>query len=301
MHNNKIILSLKNVNKKFKLGSKAYIQALDDISFDLYEGEVLGIVGESGSGKSTLGRSILRINEINTGRIEFEGINIASKKEYMKNKDMITSKIQIIFQDSTSCLNQRRNILSIISEPLRIKNAFNSKEELYKKVLEVAKKVGINEEDLYKYPSEISGGQRQRVSIARALIVKPALLVADEPIASLDVSMQAQIVNLLKELKEKEHLTALFIAHDLSMVRYISDRIIVMYKGRIVEIGKTQEIYENPIHPYTKLLISSRLSVNFKNSLLSIETSFNEEDEEFNFNNSKLIEVCEGHFVRKSE
>ncbi|MGL5821443.1 MAG: ATP-binding cassette domain-containing protein [Sarcina sp.] len=301
MHNNKIILSVREANKKFKLGKNAYIKALDDISFDLYEGEVLGVVGESGSGKSTLGRSILRINEINTGRIEFEGINIASRKEYNKNKDKITSDIQIIFQDSTSCLNQRRNILNIISEPLRIKKLYKNKEELYKKVVEVAKKVGINEEDLYKYPSEISGGQRQRVSIARALIVKPKLLVADEPIASLDVSMQAQIVNLLKELKEKEHLTALFIAHDLSMVRYISDRIIVMYKGKIVELGKTQEIYENPIHPYTKLLIASRLSVNFKNSLLLIETVFNEDDEEFNFKNSKLIEVCEGHFVRKSK
>ncbi|MGL5764047.1 MAG: ATP-binding cassette domain-containing protein [Sarcina sp.] len=301
MHNNKIILSVREANKKFKLGKNAYIKALDDISFDLYEGEVLGVVGESGSGKSTLGRSILRINEINTGRIEFEGVNIASRKEYNKNKDKITNDIQIIFQDSTSCLNQRRNILNIISEPLRIKKLYKNKEELYKKVVEVAKKVGINEEDLYKYPSEISGGQRQRVSIARALIVKPKLLVADEPIASLDVSMQAQIVNLLKELKEKEHLTALFIAHDLSMVRYISDRIIVMYKGKIVELGKTQEIYENPIHPYTKLLIASRLSINFKNSLLSIETVFNEEDEEFNFKNSKLIEVCEGHFVRKSE
>lgn len=294
------ILKVKNLKKYFKLGKKGVVKAVNDISFDLHEGEVLGIVGESGSGKSTLGRSIIKIHDVTDGDIEYEGIDITNNSIYKKNKDYITREMQIIFQDSTSCLNQRRTILEIISEPLRIKKIYKNKKEIFSKVLETAKSVGLTEEDLYKYPTEISGGQRQRVSVARALILKPRLLIADEPIASLDVSMQAQIVNLLKHLTKDHNVACIFIAHDLSMVKYISDRIAVMYKGKFVEIGTVDDIYNNPIHPYTKLLIGSRLMANPKFKNLDIVNSYNEDDKDFNFKNSKLIKVSDTHSVYKS-
>ncbi|WP_297438206.1 ABC transporter ATP-binding protein [uncultured Clostridium sp.] len=294
------ILEVKNLKKYFTLDKKTIIKAVDDISFELYEGEVLGIVGESGSGKSTLGRSIIKIHDVTEGNVYFNGVEVTDNRMYKKNKDYITREMQVIFQDSTSCLNQRRNILSIISEPLRIKKFCKNKEELFKRVLEISKAVGLSEEDLYKYPSEISGGQRQRVSVARALTLKPKLIIADEPIASLDVSMQAQIVNLLKHLTKAHNVACIFIAHDLSMVRYISDRIAVMYKGKIVEIGCSEAVYNNPIHPYTKILISSRLTANPRFKNLNIVSAYDEEDKEFNFKTSRLIKVSENHSVYKS-
>lgn len=252
----KKILEIKNLKRYFKLGKNGKIKAVDNISLDIYEGEILGLVGESGSGKSTLGRAIVGINRDGEGEINYLGEKIGDKKRNKREKKLIADTMQIIFQDTASSLNSRMKIKDIIEEPLRIQGKL-SKDEINKKVLEVIYKVGIDESYLESYPYEYSGGQRQRIAIARALTMNPKFIIADEPIASLDISMQAQIVNLFKKLKKEENLTCLFIAHDLSMVNYISDRIAVMSKGRIVEIGTKEEIYDNPKDEYTKLLINS--------------------------------------------
>ena len=294
------ILELKNLKKSFSIDKKIKIKAVDDISFDLYKGEFIGIVGESGSGKSTLGRLIMNIHTPSSGRIVYNNLEITNKKVYKANKKEIVKSMQIIFQDSISSLNSRKTVFQIISEALRINKEYENKESLKQRVLKLMNKVGLSEEDLYKYPSEFSGGQRQRIGIARALIMNPDFIVADEPIASLDVSMQAQIINLFKSLKSERNLTCVFIAHDLSMVKYISDRIAVMYKGKIVELADTKEIYENPVHPYTKLLIGSRLIPDPKFKNLSLQSSYNEKMDGFNFKNSKFEEIKEGHWVYKS-
>lgn len=294
------ILELRNLRKSFSISKKIKIKAVDDISFDLYKGEFIGIVGESGSGKSTLGRLIMNIHTPSFGSIIYNNLEITDKKVYKANKKEIVKSMQIIFQDSISSLNSRKNVFQIISEALRINKGYKNKESLKQIVLEMMNKVGLSDEDLYKYPSELSGGQRQRIGIARALIMNPDFIVADEPIASLDVSMQAQIINLFKNLKNERKLTCIFIAHDLSMVKYISDRIAVMYKGKVVELASTKEIYENPIHPYTKLLIASRLIPDPKFKNLSLQSSYNEKMKGFNFENSKFEEVKKGHWVYKS-
>ncbi len=294
------ILELKNLRKSFSIGKKIKIKAIDDISFDLYKGEFLGVVGESGSGKSTLGRLIMNIHTPSFGSIIYNNLEITDKKVYKANKKEIVKSMQIIFQDSISSLNSRKNVFQIISEALRINKGYKNKESLKQIVLEMMNKVGLSDEDLYKYPSELSGGQRQRIGIARALIMNPDFIVADEPIASLDVSMQAQIINLFKNLKNERNLTCIFIAHDLSMVKYISDRIAVMYKGKVVELASTKEIYENPIHPYTKLLMASRLIPDPKFKNLSLQSSYNEKMKGFDFENSKFEEVKKGHWVYKS-
>lgn len=294
------ILELRNLRKSFSISKKIKIKAVDDISFDLYKGEFIGIVGESGSGKSTLGRLIMNIHTPSFGSIIYNNLEITDKKVYKANKKEIVKSMQIIFQDSISSLNSRKNVFQIISEALRINKGYKNKESLKQIVLEMMNKVGLSDEDLYKYPSELSGGQRQRIGIARALIMNPDFIVADEPIASLDVSMQAQIINLFKNLKNERKLTCIFIAHDLSMVKYISDRIAVMYKGKVVELASTKEIYENPIHPYTKLLIASRLIPDPKFKNLSLQSSYNEKMKGFDFENSKFEEVKKGHWVYKS-
>ncbi|WP_235830000.1 ATP-binding cassette domain-containing protein [Clostridium mediterraneense] len=294
------ILELKNLRKSFSIGKKIKIKAVDNISFDLYKGEFIGVVGESGSGKSTLGRLIMNIHTPNFGSIIYNNLEITDKKVYKANKKEIVKSMQIIFQDSISSLNSRKNVFQIISEALRINKGYENKESLKQIVLEMMNKVGLSDEDLYKYPSELSGGQRQRIGIARALIMNPDFIVADEPIASLDVSMQAQIINLFKNLKNERKLTCIFIAHDLSMVKYISDRIAVMYKGKVVELASTKEIYENPIHPYTKLLMASRLIPDPKFKNLSLQSSYNEKMKGFDFENSKFEEIKKGHWVYRS-
>lgn len=251
------ILEVKSLSQHFKINRNNIIKAVDNISFSLYKGEILGLVGESGSGKSTTGRSIIGINTPTKGEIIFNGKNIADERVYRKEKKNIGKSIQFIFQDSTSSLNPRMTIGEIIEEPLKIQRLCKSKKERKEKVLNLMNLAGLDESYFNMYPYDFSGGQRQRVGIARALSVEPKVIIADEPIASLDVSMQGQIVNLFKRLKKEKDLTCIFIAHDLSMVGYISDRIAVMKNGKILEMAKSKELYKNPIHPYTKSLIES--------------------------------------------
>lgn len=256
-----MILSVENLKVHFsvpKKGSwfkKATLRAVDGVSFDLYKGETLGVVGESGCGKSTLARAIMRLLPSTSGTVTFLGQNLLSlnkEKMHAARKD-----IQIIFQDPLASLNPRMTALEIISEPLVTFYPSMKKDEIRSKVTKLMNLVGLIPEHMNRYPHEFSGGQCQRIGIARALILEPKVIVCDEPVSALDVSIQAQIVNLLKKLQRDLGLTLVFIAHDLSIVKYISDRIMVMYLGVPVEIGTKQEIYDNPQHPYTKALLSA--------------------------------------------
>lgn len=257
-----VILSVKNLKKHFPITSGFIIQrqvgavrAVDDISFDVYRGETLGLVGESGCGKSTCGRTILQLYKPTAGTVEFEGKNLANLHPGEMRK--MRRQMQIIFQDPFASLNPRMTVGSIVSEPLQIHSIHNNKSERQEYVEGLLQKVGLNPYFINRYPHEFSGGQRQRIGIARALALNPSFIVCDEPISALDVSIQAQVVNLLEQLQDELGLTYLFIAHDLSMVRHICDRVAVMYLGKIVELGPTQEVYENPLHPYTQALLSA--------------------------------------------
>jgi oligopeptide transport system ATP-binding protein len=253
MEEKKLLLQVNDLVKYFNIG-KQKLKAVDHISFNIYEGETLGLVGESGCGKTTAGRTLLRLYEPTGGKVFFRDKNIfeLNRKEVKKMR----RKMQMIFQDPYASLNPRSTIEDIIAEPLDI-HGMASGEERKNRVYELLKLVGLDKDHAGRFPHEFSGGQRQRVGIARALAVEPEFIVCDEPISALDVSIQAQVVNLLKELQGKMGLTYLFIAHDLSMVRYISDRVAVMYLGSIVELSNSQELYDNPLHPYTKALLSA--------------------------------------------
>lgn len=239
------ILEVKHVKKYFNIGKPNEVRAVDDVSLTVFKGETFGLVGESGCGKSTLGRTIMHLYQTTDGEIIFEGKD-SQKIKSRKEKLEFTQNVQMIFQDPYASLNPRFKIIDIISEGLDVQKLHQSKKERKQRVFELLELVGLNKESAYRYPHEFSGGQRQRIGIARALAVNPKLIIADEPISALDVSIQAQVVNLLQELQESMGLTILFIAHDLSMVKYISDRIGVMYKGKIVELGDVEEIYKNP-------------------------------------------------------
>lgn len=246
-----IILQVENLTKEFP--NKA--QALRGLSFELFKGETLGIVGESGCGKSTLGRVLLRLIEPSSGKINFKGENLLSKS----NSEMraLRRQIQIVFQDPFASLNPRMTIGEVLREPLEIHSLKNNKQERRERALELLDLVGLRRESIDRYPHEFSGGQRQRVGIARALAVEPELLIFDEPVSALDVSIQAQIINLLVDLQKKLGLTYIFIAHDLRVVEYISDRIAVMYLGEIVEMAATKNLFKHPMHPYTKALLAA--------------------------------------------
>lgn len=252
----KILLKVENLKQYFKLDKRTQVKAVDDISFEIYEGETFGLVGESGSGKTTTGRSIIRLYNVTGGTVTFED-KVISGKIGEEAKAFINKEMQMIFQDPMACLNPRMSVRDIIAEGIDIHKLAASKEERLEMVYTIMNKVGLSKEHAARYPHEFSGGQRQRIGIARALILNPKLIVCDEPISALDVSIQSQVVNLLKELQEELGLTYLFIAHDLSMVRYISDRIAVMHKGKIVELANAEELYNNPLHPYTKSLMSA--------------------------------------------
>ncbi|MET0961015.1 MAG: ATP-binding cassette domain-containing protein [Psychrobacillus psychrotolerans] len=250
------LLEIKNLKQYFNQGKPNEVRAVDDISFDIYKGETLGLVGESGCGKSTTGRSIIRLYEATDGQVIYDGINVHDKKS-KKDLKSFNRKMQMIFQDPYASLNPRMKVLDIIAEGLDIHGLVKSPKERKERVVELLETVGLNREHADRYAHEFSGGQRQRLGIARALAVNPEFIIADEPISALDVSIQAQVVNLLKELQEEKGLTYLFIAHDLSMVKYISDRIGVMYFGKLVELAPAEDLYKNPMHPYTQSLLSA--------------------------------------------
>ncbi|MFZ3580341.1 ABC transporter ATP-binding protein [Virgibacillus sp. DJP39] len=250
------LLEVKNLKKYFTADKKQVLRAVDDISFDVYKGETLGLVGESGCGKSTAGRTINNLYNATSGQVIYNGEDILVKRSPDEIKDM-NKKMQMIFQDPYSSLDPRLTVLEIISEGIRNHYPDLNKEERQVKVIELLELVGLNKKHANRYPHEFSGGQRQRIGIARALAVEPEFIIADEPIAALDVSIQAQIVNLLKELQQEKGLTYLFIAHDLSMVKHISDRIAVMYLGGLVELTDSEELYSDPLHPYTQALLSA--------------------------------------------
>ncbi len=251
-----VLLEVKNLKQHFRINRHTVVKAVDDISFTIYKGETFGLVGESGSGKSTTGRSIIRLYQPTGGEVIFKGNNIAGKLS-KSEKAEICQKIQMIFQDPMACLNPRMRVVDIIAEGLDIHKLYKTKAEREERVFKILEAVGLSPDHAGRYPHEFSGGQRQRIGIARALITNPEFIIADEPISALDVSIQAQVVNLMNVLKKEFGLTYLFIAHDLSMVKYISDRIGVMHLGRLVELGSADDIYHRAIHPYTRSLLSA--------------------------------------------
>jgi oligopeptide transport system ATP-binding protein len=250
------ILDVKGLKQYFRINRKFTVKAVDDIDFHIMPGETYGLVGESGSGKSTTGRSIIRLYEPTAGQITFCGHDI-SKKLSKADASFLHTNMQMIFQDPMACLNPREKVLDIIAEGLDIHKLYSSQEERKQKVYAMLELVGLSPEHANRYPHQFSGGQRQRIGIARALVMDPQLIIADEAISALDVSIQAQVVNLMKKIQKETGTAFLFIAHDLSMVKYISNRIGVMHLGHLVETGTTEEIFTNPIHPYTKSLLSA--------------------------------------------
>ena len=252
-----VLLDVRHLTQQFHLTKKIKVKAVDDVSFQIHKGEIFGLVGESGSGKSTVARCLMNIYQPVQGEIWYKDINICDKKEFRKHKKMLQTRRQMIFQDSASSLNQKMKVSDIITEPMRIQHITPPRGSYVKEAAFQMEYVGLENSFLDRYPSELSGGQRQRVAIARSLCMEPEFLVADESIASLDVSIQAQIVNLFRHLQEEHGFTFLFIAHDLAMVEYLCDRVGVMYHGKLVELAPSEELYSNPVHPYTKTLLSA--------------------------------------------
>ncbi|MBD5151438.1 MAG: ABC transporter ATP-binding protein [Oscillibacter sp.] len=252
-----ILLDVQELTHCFRLGRNRILRAVDGVSFQMQKGEIFGLVGESGSGKSTVARCIMNILSPTSGKIRYLGINTCDHRQFRSHKTLLETSRQIIFQDSTSSLNPRMTVADIIAEPMAIHHIRPSRGSLRAEAEFHLKCVGMDPGYLDKHPMELSGGQRQRVAIARALSMGPELLVADEPIASLDVSIQAQIINLFKHLQREHGFTFLFIAHDLAVVRYLCDRVGVMFQGKLVEVGPAKELFSNPLHPYTQALISA--------------------------------------------
>ena len=250
-----VLLEVKKLKKHFDIGKSQLLKAVDGVSFQVYRGETLGLVGESGCGKSTTGRTVMGMYKGTEGNVLYDGREVHTMNE--KERFSFLRNMQMIFQDPYASLNPRSTVMEIISEPMDIHGIYKNNKEMRKKVYQLLEDVGLNRDHANRYPHEFSGGQRQRIGIARALALDPDFIIADEPISALDVSVQAQVVNLLKSLQEEKGLTYLFIAHDLSMVKYISDRIGVMYLGHMVELTSSEQLYEMPLHPYTQALLSA--------------------------------------------
>jgi oligopeptide transport system ATP-binding protein len=250
------LLKVENLKQHFQINKRFTVKAVDGVSFEIYPGEVFGLVGESGSGKSTIGRSVIRLYEPTAGKISFDGMDVSGKLSSETNRRLRIG-MQMIFQDPMACLNPRKKVLDIIAQGLDIHHLYSSSKERDEKVARILEEVGLAPEHASRYPHQFSGGQRQRIGIARALIMNPKLIIADECISALDVSIQAQVVNLMKDIQQATGCAYLFIAHDLSMVKYISDRIGVLHLGHMVETGSREEIFSRPIHPYTRSLLSA--------------------------------------------
>ncbi|WP_226676621.1 ABC transporter ATP-binding protein [Rossellomorea aquimaris] len=295
------LLEIKNLKQYFNPGKPNMVKAVDDISFDIYKGETLGLVGESGCGKSTTGRTIIRLYDATDGQVLFDGEDVHGKKSRSQLKKF-NRKMQMIFQDPYASLNPRMKVADIIAEGIDIHGLATSKQERLKKVHELLETVGLNKEHAGRYPHEFSGGQRQRIGIARALAVDPDFIIADEPISALDVSIQAQVVNLMQELQKEKGLTYLFIAHDLSMVKYISDRIGVMYYGKLVELTTSDALYKNPLHPYTQSLLSAIPLPDPEYERTRRRKEYNPAVHNYTEDdNLEMREVVPGHFVYCSE
>lgn len=288
------LVDVRHLTHRFRLTKKLHIKAVDDVSFGIHRGEIFGLVGESGSGKSTVARCIMNICRPSCGEIFYNGINICDRAAFRKEKEELQKKRQLIFQDSASSLNQRMKVIDIITEPLVIQRIRPEGRSLKEEALFQMRRVGLDEMYLEKYPPELSGGQRQRVAIARALTMRPEFVVADEPIASLDVSIQAQIVNLFQELQKEQGFTFLFIAHDLAMVRYLCDRVGVMNHGRLVELAPTEEIFESPQHGYTRALLSA---IPIPDPELERGRKLTQYDFEARPQGTAMREIRPGHFV----
>lgn len=289
------LVEIKDLEISFGEGSKKFV-AVQNANFFINKGETFSLVGESGSGKTTIGRAIIGLNETSNGDIIFEGKKINGKKSSAEQAELIR-RIQMIFQDPAASLNERATVDYIISEGLYNHKLFNSEEERQEKVKNIITEVGLLAEHLTRYPHEFSGGQRQRIGIARALVMQPDFVIADEPISALDVSVRAQVLNLLKKFQKELGLTYLFIAHDLSVVRFISDRIAVIYKGVIVEVAETEELYNNPIHPYTQSLLSA---VPIPDPILErqkVLKIYDPEQHDYSVDKPEMVEVRPGHYV----
>ena len=293
-----ILLDVQHLSHVFKLGKHLCVNAVDDVSFQMHKGEIFGLVGESGSGKSTVARCIMNVYKPTAGKIFYNGIETTDRREFRKHHKMLEADRQIIFQDSTSSLNSRMTVAEIIAEPMGIHRIKPPRGSMRAEAEFQLSYVGMDASYLDKYPTELSGGQRQRVAIARALSMEPGLLVADEPIASLDVSIQAQIINLLRHCNREHGCSMLFIAHDLSMVEYLCDRVGVMYRGKLVEVAPTEELYANPQHPYTQALLSAipipdPIAERSRKRMDFDEVTFDRE--------GTMVEVAPGHLVLRKE
>lgn len=298
-NNREKLIEVKNVKQYFNVNG-GVVKAIDGVTFDIFRGETFGLVGESGSGKSTTGRTIIRLYDATAGEVLFDGENVHGKKSRAELKKF-NRKMQMIFQDPYASLNPRMSVGDIIAEGIDIHGLAKNKEDRMKRVYELLETVGLNREHASRFPHEFSGGQRQRIGIARALAVEPDFIIADEPISALDVSIQAQVVNLLKKLQNEKGLTYLFIAHDLSMVKYISDRIGVMYHGKIVELAMSEELYEHPIHPYTKSLLSAIPLPDPDYERNRKRIVYDPSQHQYGNEEPQMREIRPGHFVLCSE
>lgn len=291
------ILTVDGLKQYFKVSSSFTVHAVEDVSFKIYPGETYGLVGESGSGKSTIGRSVIRLYDPTAGTIKFNGMDISGKMNKETNKALRT-QMQMIFQDPMASLNPRKKVRDILGEGLDIHHMYKTKEEREEKIKAILAKVGLAPEHAARYPHQFSGGQRQRVGIARALIMNPKLIIADECISALDVSIQAQVVNLMKDIQQETGTAYLFIAHDLSMVKYISDRIGVLHLGHLLETGTTEEIFENPMHPYTRSLLSAIPSPNPAVEKNRVAETYDYKTSGMNYGDGTYHHVGGTHYVK---
>ncbi len=296
---NKYLLEVENLCQYFHSGrgkNKMTVKAVDDVSFGVRPAETFGLVGESGCGKTTTGRTIIRLYNPTSGTVKFDGREISGKMDNDLRK-YLTDNIAMIFQDPVESLNPRMTIEEIIGEGLRVRG-MKDKEEIRRRVVEMLGKVGLTQEHATRYPHEFSGGQRQRIGIARSIIVQPKLIIADEPVSALDVSIQAQVINLLNDLKEDLGLTIVFIAHNLSVVKYFSDRIGVMYYGKLVEVAKGDDLYKNPLHPYTKALLSAIPEPNPLTERSRQRVDYDpKEHHDYSVEKPSMVEIEPEHFV----
>jgi len=290
------LLEVKGLKQHFRINRNFTVRAVDGVDFVIYPGETYGLVGESGSGKSTIGRSLIRLYEPTAGQILFDGMDISGRMN-RANRTRLRMEMQMIFQDPMACLNPRKKVEDIIALGLDIHHLAPSREARHNAVREILDKVGLAPEHANRYPHQFSGGQRQRVGIARALIMNPKLIIADECISALDVSIQAQVVNLMRDLQQETGTAYLFIAHDLSMVKYISDRIGVLHLGHMVETGTTEEIFRNPVHPYTRSLLSAIPHPNPRTEKKRVAQAYDYRTENIDYNTGTQHHMGGTHYV----